>query len=271
MKHYIKNLLIFFPMFFGGVFFDVLLWKKAIAGFVVFCAAASAVYIVNDIMDAKNDRLHPTKKTRPIASGEISVPAAWLVFGICIAVAVILSTLMQPPLSATILLAVYVVINLGYSRGLKDVPILDVAILASGYVIRVYYGGLITDIVVSEWLFLVITAGALYMGLGKRMGELQSGNAAREVLKHYSGEFLKNGMTIMMSLTIVFYALWARELNHKNMIFSVPFFIVIMLRYAMVCEKRSEGDPVEVILGDLPLLGLLIVYGIFVTGMMYFA
>ncbi len=271
MKHYIKNLLVFFPMFFGGVFFDVLLWEKAIAGFMVFCAAASAVYIVNDIMDAKNDRLHPTKKMRPIASGEISVGRAWLVFGVCIAIAIFLSILMRTPFIASILLAVYVIINLAYSRGLKNIPILDVTILASGYVIRVYYGGLITDIVVSEWLFLVITAGALYMGLGKRMGELRSGSESREVLKKYTEDFLKSAMTLMMALTIVFYALWARELNNRKMLFSVPVFIVIMLRYAMVSEKRSDGDPVEVILGDVPLMALLTVYGIFVTGMLYFA
>ena len=146
---------------------------------------------------------------------------------------------------------------------------MDVVILALGYVIRVYYGGLITGIEISDWLFLVITAGALYMGFGKRRGELLRGYDTRDVLKSYTMGFLNASVTLMMGLTIVFYALWAKDLSDKHMIFSVPLFIIIMLRYGMVSDKKADGDPVEVILGDLPLIGLLVVYGLATSLIIY--
>ncbi len=269
IRHYIKNLLIFFPMFFGGAFFDINTWENAVLGFVAFCAASSMLYVINDIADAESDRLHPTKKNRPIASGVVSKKAARLAWAICLAVVVAISLTPQITIPAAILLAAYIIMNIFYSHGLKRIPIVDVVILAAGYVIRVYFGGLITGVEVSDWLFLVISTGALYMGFGKRRGELLRGTDTREVLKSYSKEFLDHAMTLMMGLTVVFYALWSRDFKNRYMIFTVPLFIVIMLRYGMVSDKRSDGDPVEVILCDRTLILLLVVYGLIVAGMLY--
>ncbi len=267
MKHYIKNILVFFPMFFGGSFFDASLWIVAVLGFLSFCFVSSAIYIINDISDVEKDRAHPEKKKRPIASGEVSVRLAAFISATCMALSAALFYVMSTrskgfPVIALCLLLIYCVMNIAYSRGLKNIPIMDVVILALGYVIRVYYGGLITGIEISDWLFLVITAGALYMGFGKRRGELLKGYDTRDVLKSYTMGFLNASVTLMMGLTIVFYALWAKDLSDKHMIFSVPLFIIIMLRYGMVADKKADGDPVEVILGDLPLIGLLVVYGL---------
>ncbi|MCR5097701.1 MAG: decaprenyl-phosphate phosphoribosyltransferase [Lachnospiraceae bacterium] len=274
MKHYIKNILVILPMFFGGAFLDTGLWIVAALGFLSFCAVSSAIYIINDIADADRDRLHPEKKKRPIASGEVSVKSASVVAAVCLALSAIFFYVMTGMGAAgysygAMLLLAYLAINVAYSRGLKNVPILDVVILAFGYVVRVYFGGLITGIEVSDWLFLVITAGALYMGFGKRRGELIRGGDTREVLKSYTEGFLNGSVTLMMGLTIVFYALWARDISKKGMIFSVPLFIVIMLRYGMVSDKKADGDPVEVILSDLPLMALLVVYGIAVSLILY--
>lgn len=271
MKHYIKNLIILFPLLFGGQLLNAAAWKNSLLGMVVFCAASSGVYIINDIHDAPKDRLHPIKKNRPIASGAISKKQAISVAVVCLVIAAVLSVPQITGLNVTglILLIVYIAINVAYSSGLKDVPILDIVILAAGYVIRVYYGGAVTKIAISDWLFLVITAGALYMGLGKRYGELARGTDTRAVLKSYSRDFLERGMTLMMGLTIVFYALWARDLKKSHMIFSVPVFIIIMLRYAQIGEKKADGDPVEVILSDVPLLILLVIYGIMVSLILY--
>ncbi len=274
MKHYIKNILVFFPMFFGGSFFDASFWIVAALGFFSFCFVSSSIYIINDISDVEKDRVHPEKKKRPIASGEVSVRLAAFISAMCMALSAALFCIMAArskgsPVIALCLLLIYCVMNIAYSRGLKNIPIMDVVILALGYVIRVYYGGLITGIEISDWLFLVITAGALYMGFGKRRGELLKGYDTRDVLKSYTMGFLNASVTLMMGLTIVFYALWAKDLSDKHMIFSVPLFIIIMLRYGMVSDKKADGDPVEVILGDLPLIGLLVVYGLATSLIIY--
>lgn len=274
MKHYIKNILVFFPMFFGGSFFDASFWIVAALGFFSFCFVSSSIYIINDISDVEKDRVHPEKKKRPIASGEVSVRLAAFISAMCMALSAALFCIMAArskgsPVIALCLLLIYCVMNIAYSRGLKNIPIMDVVILALGYVIRVYYGGLITGIEISDWLFLVITAGALYMGFGKRRGELLRGYDTRDVLKSYTMGFLNASVTLMMGLTIVFYALWAKDLSDKHMIFSVPLFIIIMLRYGMVSDKKADGDPVEVILGDLPLIGLLVVYGLATSLIIY--
>ncbi len=263
-------------MFFGRVLFDIAIWQQAILGFVTFCVASSAVYMINDIMDAEKDRLHPTKKDRPIASGEVSLRSAWICTFLCLCVTGLLSFLLiymgdgRGSLHALILLVVYIWLNILYSKGLKRIPVLDVVILASGYVIRVYYGGFITGVEVSDWLFLVIMTGALYMGFGKRRGELLRGSETREVLTRYTNDFLDSAMMLSMGLTIMFYALWAKEIQGRRMVFTVPFFIVIMLRYNMVSDKKADGDPIEVIFSDAVLLVLLVIFGIGVSLLLYF-
>ncbi len=275
-RHCIKNLLIFFPMFFAKEARNIGMWGWAVYGFIIFSVAASGIYVINDIMDADRDRLHPQKKNRPIASGRISKTHAWLIFIMCTFASLILSALPYFLASeknagyATGLLAVYIVTNIAYSCGLKNIPILDVSLLSLGYVIRIYYGGFITGIEISDWLFLVVTAGALYMGFGKRRGELKAGKDTRKVLKVYTQSFLEQAMSLMMGLAIVFYALWARDIDNSYMIFTVPLFMLIVLRYSMACEKLAEGDPVEVILGDLPLIVMLFIYGLTVVLMMYY-
>lgn len=264
IKHYIKNLLVFLPLFFSGQIFNTSKLINATLGFVAFCLVSSAVYILNDYKDVEKDRKHPKKKNRPLASGEIKPSVALAIMVVCILIAVAISIYLRSILGAICLL-LYLVLNIGYSLGLKKFPIVDIVILASGFVIRVFYGGFITDITISKWLYLVITTGSLYMGLGKRRNELSTSSDTREVLKHYNKDFLDKNMYVCVALANVFYALWTFELPNNKIPWTIPIFIILLMCYSLDVEGDSDGDPVEVILKDkkLIIIGLIYVVSLF--------
>ncbi len=187
---------------------------------------------------------------------------------ICLAIAIAISIYLKN-IPAGISLLLYLVLNIAYSLGLKNVPIIDIAILASGFVIRVFYGGFITDVVVSKWLYLVIITGSLYMGLGKRKNELIASTDTREVLKHYNKNFLDKNMYVCLALTDVFYALWTFELPNDKITWTIPLFIIILMRYSLDVEGDSDGDPVEVILHDKVLIALGLIYAVCIFVLLY--
>lgn len=276
VKHYLKNGLIFLPLFFSVNLTDVGLLLRTMAGFAAFCLAASLIYVVNDIRDIEKDRQHSTKCNRPLPSGAISVGAAIAiaaVFGLgAIAILIALKSW-----AAGIILALYVALNFGYSFGLKNVPVLDLVILASGFVLRVLFGGAISGIEVSNWLLLVMAAGALYMGMGKRRGELRrEGEGTRAVNKYYSVGFLDRNMYLCLALTIAFYSLWCLTsstigdfANGDSVIWSVIILLVLVIRYNYVIEGDSDGDPVSVITRDPMLLILAALYVIYMGLVVY--
>lgn len=276
VKHYLKNGLIFLPLFFAVKLTDVGLLLRTLAGFAAFCLAASLIYVVNDIRDIEKDRQHSTKCNRPLPSGAISVGAAIAiaaVFGLgAIAILIALKSW-----AAGIILALYVALNFGYSFGLKNVPVLDLVILASGFVLRVLFGGAVSGIEVSNWLLLVMAAGALYMGMGKRRGELRrEGEGTRAVNKYYSVGFLDRNMYLCLALTIAFYSLWCLTsstigdfANGDSVIWSVIILLVLVIRYNYVIEGDSDGDPVSVITRDPMLLILAALYVIYMGLVVY--
>ena len=180
------------------------------------------------------------------------------------------------PLS-TALLAVYFLLNLGYSLGLKNIPLLDVTILAAGYLIRAMYGSVVTGIEMSDWLYLVIISAAFYLGLGKRRNELkkQGSEDTREVIRKYSFSFLDSNMYICMALVVVFYALWTMDAktieayHGSRMVWTVPVVMLIFMKYSMTVEGNSDGDPVEVLLHDKVLLGLCAFYLLLMLALLY--
>lgn len=275
VKHYIKNLLIFIPLFFSGGSDCGLLGRandeigcwwgggvfRGAWGFVCFSLLASAIYIFNDIKDVEKDRNHPKKKTRPIASGRITKSKAIRLMIVCL-VSVLVISIWLRNYEALMFLILYFGLNIAYSIKLKNKPIIDVVILASGFVIRIIYGGLITNIAVSGWLYLVTVSGSLYMGLGKRRNELEKQNNTREVLKYYNVPFLDKNMYVCVALTNVFYALWAMELSDIRMIWTVPIFFIILMMYSLDIERNSDGDPIEVILHNKTLIVLVVVYAV---------
>ena len=271
IKHYIKNLLIFIPMFFGGEIFNGQKLYRAILGFVCFCLLSSSIYIFNDYRDIENDRLHPTKKFRPLASGKVSPLTALFIMILCLVITSIFTAYLRN-IAGSLCLILYFCLNLLYSIGLKNRPIIDIVILAAGFVIRIFYGGFITEIPISQWMYLVIVSGSLYMGLGKRRNELHKQTSTRNVLKYYSIPFLDKNMYVCVALANVFYALWTLDMMNKKIVWTVPIFIILLMRYSYDIEgmrEKYDGDPTEVILHDYILVGIIILYALCIFLLLY--
>jgi len=267
VHHYIKNFLVFAALACSGQMFH---WEKLTAGiaaFIAFCMVSSVVYIINDIRDAEKDRNHPTKCKRPIAAGTVSVNQAWGLAIVLLLVAVVCNYLTFH-ITSTLLLLLYLILNLFYSFGLKNIPLVDVTILVAGFLIRILYGAFVTKITISNWLYLTVIALAFYFALGKRRNELKhiGGGETRQVLKAYPISFLDKNMGMCLTLANVFYALWSMDektisfYNNEYLIFTVPIVLLITMKYSLDIEGESDGDPVEVLLHDKVLLTLCILY-----------
>lgn len=275
-KHYIKNILIFLPLVFSGNFLELASLFEVICAFLAFSLAASFVYIINDVRDREKDKHHEKKKNRPIASGRVKPSNA-----LTLAIVLLLSSLFIQYLATSwdglrsfLYVLVYIAINLVYSFGLKNIPLLDIVILVSGYIIRILYGASIVGIPISNWLYLTVISGAFYLGLGKRRNEIKKCTDTREVLKYYNQEFLDKNMYVSMAIAIVFYALWtvAPETTLKSgkmLIWTVPMVIIILMKYSLDIESDNFGDPTDVIFGDKVLMGLIAIYGVTVMSIIY--
>lgn len=275
-KHYVKNLLIILPLVFSGNLLNPTYIPGIIFGFIAFCLLSSSIYIINDICDADKDRLHPEKCKRPIASGRVSVRSAVMLDAAVFAAIIALCVFAKFPLSAVICLALYLVLNIGYNCGLKDVPIIDVTILVSGFLLRLLFGSAVTGISISNWLYLTVITLSFYMGLGKRRNELRntSSDDTRKVLRHYPYEFLDKSMYMSLTLAIVFYAMWTVSgssdlVSTSKLIWTVPMVIIICLKYSLTIEGTSDGDPVEVIFHDKILIALVLLFIAILMTMLY--
>ena len=274
--HYIKNLLVFAALACSGQLFDLNKLLACAIGFAAFCAISSVVYTSNDIRDKEKDRLHPAKRNRPIASGAVSVRQAWTFACALFLVAVFCNSRVFYPASSLLLL-LYLCMNLAYSFGMKNIPILDVTILVAGFLLRVLYGACITGITVSNWLYMTVIALAFYFALGKRRNELKrvSGGETRNVLKRYPVSFLDKNMYMCLGLANAFYALWSMDEKttahyHSNyLIFTVPIVLLITMKYSLDVEGESDGDPVEVLLHDKVLLVLCLLYFFVMFAILY--
>jgi 4-hydroxybenzoate polyprenyltransferase len=250
---------------------------KSLAGFLIFCLISSSVYIINDIADIEADRRHPTKRNRPIASGKlpvkIAVIATVILLLICFPAAFLLSA------EFALVLLVYFVINLAYSKVLKHVPLIDVLIIAAGFVLRVAAGVSLIEVErFSPWLYVVTTLFALYIGFGKRRAEIallaDGANAHRRVLDGYSLPFLDQLITIVSSTTIIAYSLYTFSApnlptNHVMML-TIPFVLYGVFRYLYLIHIKNEGGaPEELLLTDRPLQIAIVLWGITVLLVFY--
>jgi len=267
VRHYLKNMLVFFPLFFSINFFDAKSLKSVI-GFMCFSFISSTVYILNDIADRHMDALHPTKKNRPIASGAVSVQKALVIAVVLFTAAMVINLVFLGYLSF-IWLLIYLLINIAYSFGIKNIPLLDICVLSLGFLIRVFYGGVIIGVPVSHWLYLTIMSISFFMGYGKRRNEIKkTDSSARNVLSLYSSGFLEKNMYVCMALAIVFYSLWAAE-QKEYLIWTIPVIVVICGKYSLNIEGDSSGDPVDVILGDKVLLACAAFYAALMFVLLY--
>ena len=274
--HWVKNIIVLFPLFFSGQLLQSHRLLDGLWAFLAFSLLASAIYCVNDIRDREKDRAHPTKCRRPVAAGNVSVRSAAVYCAVLLILAVGCGVLSAGRnLLAWLWLALYFLLNLGYSMGLKNLPLIDVTILAAGFLLRLLYGGAAAQIELSNWLCLTVTAMSFFLGLGKRRGELVSGGKARKVLAYYSEQFLGYNMYMCLALAVMFYALWTVDdltvarAGGEGMIWTVPLVILCCMRYSQDIEGNSDGDPVEVLLKDKLLLGLGLILAIVILTIIY--
>ncbi len=268
-SHYIKNGLVFLPLvFIHGIFTNQ--FVPVLYGFIAFSFMSSVVYIINDIRDIEKDRLHPVKCHRPLAAGRIKIKKAYfLAIGLFMLSVCFNYLAAGLNLYVLILLLMYALANLSYSLGLKDIALIDILILVFGYLIRVYYGASIIGVDVSNWLYLTIMSAAFFFAFGKRRNEMLKVNKnSRNVLNAYNREFLDKNMYLCLALTIVFYSLWAIIQDIQYLVITVPIVMVIFMKYTLVVEGDSHGDPIDVLLKDRFLQLLLFIFCIFIVYLM---
>ncbi len=263
-QHAVKNLLVLFPVFFGAKLLDSHTLVQGILGFLSFCLVASMIYVLNDVLDAERDRNHPDKKNRPVASGRISRAGASVLFVLLGIAGFGLCCFAENKLPVLCLTAAYLILNLAYSWSLKNYPVVDIFILSSGFVFRIYAGGAWCRIPVSSWLFLCVLCAALCFAVGKRRNEMlhcKDDFSSRPVLKQYNLSYLTNTYYLFCGATIVFFSLWAITMPGTIMPFIIPLVIFILMRYNLIIETTgTDGDPLPVLLKDKILLSLLLVF-----------
>lgn len=277
IKQWVKNGLIFAALVFDRQLTNPTAFARTLAGFFLFCILSSTVYIINDIMDVEADRQHPRKKNRPIASGKLSIQAAWITAGIFLTATFICAYLLSP--AFLVISICYFMLNLAYSIRLKHIVLIDVVILSIGFVLRV--GGGVSLIQVerfSPWLYVVTFLLALYLGFGKRRAEIKllSSSAAnhRKVLDGYSLPFLDQIMMMISGTTIIAYSLYTFSApnlpaNHSMML-TIPFVVYGLLRYLQLTEIQEINlAPDEVLLVDRPLQIVILLWGLCVLAIFY--
>lgn len=285
VKHWLKNILVFLPLFFSTKIFQKNGFIMALIAFAIFCISSSIVYIINDMKDVEKDKKHEVKKNRPLASGAISVKNAkkLLVIMIIIDIAMIgISYYFYYKVNninnifIILIPLIYILLNILYSIKLKDIQIIDVVILVLGFLLRIIFGGVVTNVQVSKWLYLMVIFGSFYMGFGKRRNEIiKNGSNSRKVLQFYNKDFLDKNMYVAATLAIVSYSLWcvdpltAVRINTNYLFWTIPIVMVIFQLYSLNIEGNSHGDPIDVIISDKPLLITILLYAIIMILLIY--
>ena len=268
IRQWPKNGFVFFALVFDKQLFLLDPFLRTLEGFFLFCLISSAVYLLNDIFDIEADRQHPEKKNRPLASGKLPIGVAWGAAILLTAMAIPVGYVISPTFAGIV--ALYLIVNLLYSRWLKHVPILDVFIVSSGFVLRVAAGvTLITVERFSPWLYVITTLFSLYLGFGKRRAEMnlleQGAGSHRKVLDGYTIPLLDQFITIVSGTTIVTYSLYtftAPNLpeNHSMML-TIPFVMYGIFRYLQLIQTgHAAGAPEEVALKDRPLQATVLLW-----------
>lgn len=257
-KQWLKNSFVLAPLLFGKQFLKTDQVLRTLEAFGLFCALASAVYLVNDIVDREKDAAHPVKKARPIASGELSVSVAMMAAGALAGGALAVAFLRLPWLG--VVLAIYGVVNVAYSFGLKNVVILDIFAIAIGFVLRVLGGAAAIHVEASRWLLTCTIFLSLFLAACKRRSEiarLGDDGATRDVLRAYSIGFVDQIIMVAMAGTILTYALYTLDpvtiakLGTRDLVFTLPFVMYGMFRYLHVVRDSAEGEsPTELLLKD---------------------
>ena len=277
IKHWIKNLFLFAAPFFGGRLFEKEIFLDSILGFLAFGFIASSIYIINDYKDLESDRIHPIKRKRPLASGEISIPKAGIIFTCCLLLGISVSMLLD--IKFAVLLGTYFILNLAYSLGLKHISILDIFIISIGFVLRVKSGGVINEIYVTEWLLIMVFLLSLFIALAKRRDDLllkiSDGLDIRASVKNYNLEFITSSLTMISGIIIVSYLLYTLSGDLKEVIgsdklfYTCIFVLAGMMRFnQIIYVENKSGSPTDILYKDkfiiTTVLGWILTYFILI-------
>ena len=270
---YVKNLFIFLPLFFALKITDTVLLTNAFIAFIAFSLTASAIYTLNDYHDIEEDKQHPKKKNRPLASGTISKPQAIVIMLVLLVLGFILMGTLS--MEAAGILVTYVVMNIAYSFYLKHVAILDVIIIAIGFVLRLFIGSAVTMIPLSMWIVIMTFLLALFMALAKRRDDvlifLDTGKKMRKVIDGYNLQFLDTAMAIMASVVIVSYIIYTTSTEvisrvHSEYLYLTAIFVILgIMRYLQLTfVLKDSGSPTKIVLKDhfiqLTLVGWIVTF-----------
>jgi decaprenyl-phosphate phosphoribosyltransferase len=256
--HYVKNIFIFLPLFFSG---QITLMEKsvsAIIAFVAFSLSASAIYIFNDLRDIKNDKMHPVKKLRPLASGLVSKKLAFFLMIILLCIS--LSLMMTVSIKSLIILIIYILLNLAYSLGLKRIPIIDITIISIGFVLRLFVGSFAYNVDLNTWILIMTFLLALFIALGKRRDDVlilkKTKKKMRKSIDGYNLKLIDSSMLVLAATTVVTYIQFSISSEsiikfNENLYLTTIFIIFGTMRYLqLVFVHNTSGDPVEIILND---------------------
>jgi decaprenyl-phosphate phosphoribosyltransferase len=265
-RQWVKNGLVLAAPLAAGRAGELSVLGATALAFVAFSLAASSVYLLNDVRDVEEDRRHPTKRFRAIAAGDLSPTAALVLAGVLVVLSLALALYVAIPLAATIV--VYLAVQLAYAMGLKHQPVMDLAAVASGFLLRAIAGGVASDIPLSPWFLLVASFGSLFMVAGKRYSEIHTLGAdagTRRSLEYYSESYLRFVWSMAVSVTVVAYSLWAFRANAAYSRIpwdeiSVAPFTLAMLRYAVDIDRGTAGAPEDIAFNDRVLQALALAW-----------
>lgn len=263
-KDWAKNLFLFIPSFFAGKLFDPASFKEQvillIGGFIAFSFLASSIYIINDYRDIEDDRKHPVKRNRPLASGKVKKPVGLIVSIILLVLGFTLSYLLDASLKFLFITGIYYVVNLAYSFGVKNWSVVDILVLATGFVLRVKGGAVLGDIHTTEWLIIMTFLLALFMAIAKRrddvMLKVNTGTEVRKAIKGYSLEFLNTLLGLFCAILIVSYINYTvsgalyQQFGHR-LYYTSLFVIAGVMRYLQITFVQNKaGSPTEILYKD---------------------
>jgi 4-hydroxybenzoate polyprenyltransferase len=276
-RQWAKNIFIFAALVFDKQLLKPESFLRTLAGFGLFCLISSCVYIFNDLADVDADRQHPEKKNRPIASGKLPVSVAWGAGIVLVVLTLGLAFLLTRGFEAV--LVIYFLLNVAYSKWLKHVPIVDVLVIAAGFVLRVHAGVTLIQVErFSPWLYVVMTLLSLFLGFGKRRAELallaQGAGSHRKVLEGYTLPLLDQYIMIVSSTTIVAYSLYTFSApnvpKNDSMMLTIPFVVYTIFRYLYLIEvKHTGGAPEEILLTDRPFQIAMVLWAASVLAIFY--
>ena len=260
-KDWAKNLFLFLPLFFGGKLFEIPRLELLFAAFFAFCFVASTVYIVNDYRDIEDDRKHPKKRLRPLASGAVNPTAALVIAAFLLIIGFTLAYFADTRFRFISILGFYFLLNMGYSFGLKNIPILDILIVAIGFSLRVKSGGYVTDIDVSPWLNLMVLLLALFMAIAKRRDDIilkmETGADMRKAVKGYNVDFLNTMLAMFSAIIIMTYIMYCvspittARTGTYHLYYTAIFVIAGLMRYLQITLVQNKaGSPTEILYKD---------------------